>query len=103
MTKLRCGDEYEDWQAAIEKFKTFTHFSGSFRAAEKAVEAVFLSWYSPRANVYRNAGYPRVNGNGVNVRHGVWQLWRRFSSAAFTRDPSNGENRFFGEVLFVRW
>ena len=94
----------EDWQAVIEKFKTFTNFpQDPFEQLKKAVEAVFLSWYSPRANVYREMNdIPESLGTAVNVQAMVFGNFGDDSGSgvAFTRDPSNGANRFFGEVLF---
>lgn len=94
----------EDWQAVIEKFKTFTDFpQDPFVQLKKAVEAVFLSWYSPRAHVYREMNdIPESLGTAVNVQSMVFGNFGDDSGSgvAFTRDPSTGESRFFGEVLF---
>lgn len=94
----------EDWQNVIETFKSFTPFpQDPFDQLKRAVEAVFLSWYSPRANVYREMNnISEALGTAVNVQAMVFGNFGDDSGSgvAFTRDPSNGENRFFGEVLF---
>ncbi|MFN3239113.1 MAG: PEP/pyruvate-binding domain-containing protein, partial [Pseudomonadales bacterium] len=94
----------EDWQAVIEQFKSFTDFpQDPFEQLKKAVEAVFLSWYSPRAHVYREMNdIPESLGTAVNVQSMVFGNFGDDSGSgvAFTRDPSTGESRFFGEVLF---
>ncbi len=94
----------EDWQAVIEVFKSLTDFpQDPFEQLKRAVEAVFLSWHSPRANVYREMNNISVNlGTAVNVQAMVFGNFGDTSGSgvAFTRDPSNGERRFFGEFLF---
>ena len=94
----------EDWQEVISQFKAFTDFpQDPFEQLKRAVEAVFLSWYSPRAHVYREMNdISETLGTAVNVQAMVFGNFGEDSGSgvAFTRDPSNGENRFFGEVLF---
>ncbi len=94
----------EDWQAVIEIFKTITELpQDPFEQLKRAVEAVFLSWHSPRANVYREMNnIPSTLGTAVNVQAMVFGNFGDDSGSgvAFTRDPSTGEDRFFGEVLF---
>ena len=94
----------EDWQAVIERFKTITDFpQDPFEQLKRAVEAVFLSWHSPRAHVYREMNnIPATLGTAVNVQAMVFGNFGDDSGSgvAFTRDPSNGDKRFFGEVLF---
>ena len=94
----------EDWQAVIEVFKTITQWpQDPFEQLKRAVEAVFLSWHSPRANVYREMNNISATlGTAVNVQAMVFGNFGDDSGSgvAFTRDPSTGEDRFFGEVLF---
>ncbi len=94
----------EDWQAVIAQFKTITEFpQDPFEQLKRAVEAVFLSWHSPRAHVYREMNnIPATLGTAVNVQAMVFGNFGDTSGSgvAFTRDPSTGENRFFGEFLF---
>lgn len=94
----------EDWQAVIAIFKTLTTFpQDPFVQLKLAVEAVFLSWHTPRANVYREMNNISASlGTAVNVQAMVFGNFGDDSGSgvAFTRNPSTGENVFFGEVLF---
>ncbi|MDY0139617.1 MAG: pyruvate, phosphate dikinase [Candidatus Izemoplasmatales bacterium] len=68
-----------------------------------AVEAVFRSWDNPRANVYRRLNnIPYEWGTAVNVQAMVFGNMGEDSGTgvAFTRDPSTGQNEFYGEYLF---
>nr|VFJ55247.1 MAG: pyruvate, orthophosphate dikinase [Candidatus Kentron sp. FM]VFJ56244.1 MAG: pyruvate, orthophosphate dikinase [Candidatus Kentron sp. FM]VFK11770.1 MAG: pyruvate, orthophosphate dikinase [Candidatus Kentron sp. FM] len=73
-----------------------------FDQLEKAIEAVFKSWNIPRAVEYR-----RINeitgllGTAVNVQTMVFGNMGEDSGTgvAFTRNPSTGENKFYGEFL----
>ncbi|MES2627040.1 MAG: pyruvate, phosphate dikinase [Pseudomonadota bacterium] len=94
----------EDWKAVIVEFKTLSDFPDDpFRQLLLAVEAVFLSWYSPRANVYREMNNISDSlGTAVSVQSMVFGNFGDDSGSgvAFTRNPSTGEKIFFGEVLF---
>ncbi|RDY29736.1 pyruvate, phosphate dikinase [Romboutsia weinsteinii] len=67
-----------------------------------AIKAVFKSWNNPRATVYR-----RLNdishdlGTAVNIQSMVFGNMGETSGTgvAFTRNPSTGENKLFGEFL----
>src|SRR5690606_16784514 len=68
-----------------------------------AIEAVFRSWENDRAVAYRRLhGIPDDLGTAVNVVAMVYGNLGEDSGTgvAFTRDPSTGEKRFFGEFLF---
>ena len=94
----------EDWQAIIATYKTFADFpQDPFVQLKMAVEAVFLSWYTPRANFYREmSNIPDSLGTAVNVQAMVFGNFGDDlgSGVAFTRNPSTGERSFFGEFLF---
>ncbi|MFT4768559.1 MAG: pyruvate,orthophosphate dikinase [Glaciecola sp.] len=96
--------EAEDWQAVIDTFKTMVKFpEDPFEQLRLAVEAVFQSWYTPRANVYREMNnIPDSLGTAVTVQSMVFGNFGEDSGSgvAFTRNPSTGERLFFGEVLF---
>ena len=96
--------EAEDWQAIIKIFKGITDFpQDPFEQLKLAVEAVFLSWHTPRANVYREMNnIPEALGTAVNVQAMVFGNFGETSGSgvAFTRNPSTGEHKFFGEFLF---
>jgi pyruvate,orthophosphate dikinase len=67
-----------------------------------AVRAVFRSWDTPRAQVYRQAnGIPDDLGTAANVVQMVFGNMGDESATgvAFTRNPSTGEPGVFGEFL----
>jgi pyruvate, orthophosphate dikinase len=69
---------------------------------ERAVRAVFDSWDTPRAQVYRRAnGIPDDLGTAVNVVQMVFGNKGEDSGTgvAFTRNPSTGEQGIWGEFL----
>ena len=66
------------------------------------IEAVFSSWNVPRAISYRNLNHlPHDMGTAVNVQTMVFGNMGDNSATgvAFTRNPSTGENFFYGEFL----
>ncbi|MEG2001606.1 MAG: pyruvate, phosphate dikinase [Clostridia bacterium] len=68
----------------------------------EAVKAVFRSWDNPRANVYRRMNdIPSNWGTAVNVQSMVFGNMGESSGTgvAFTRDPSTGEKKLYGEYL----
>ena len=67
-----------------------------------AIEAVWRSWTLKKAVDYRRVnGIPESLGTGVNVVAMVFGNLGEDSGTgvAFTRDPSTGERRFYGEFL----
>ncbi len=67
-----------------------------------AIGAVFESWESPRAIVYRNLhGYPGEWGTAVNVQAMVFGNLGEdcATGVAFTRNPKSGSPGLFGEYL----
>lgn len=67
-----------------------------------AINAVFLSWNTPRAIRYRQMNdIPHDWGTAVNVQAMVFGNMGENSGTgvAFTRNPSTGENVFYGEYL----
>ncbi|HXZ86272.1 MAG TPA: PEP/pyruvate-binding domain-containing protein, partial [Myxococcota bacterium] len=67
-----------------------------------AIGAVFDSWQSPRAVTYRKLhDIPAWWGTAVNVQAMVFGNLGEDSATgvAFTRDPSTGAKRFYGEFL----
>ena len=67
-----------------------------------AINAVFNSWFGERAKTYRKLhGISDDLGTAVNVCTMVFGNMGDNSGTgvAFTRDPSTGENRFYGEYL----
>ena len=98
-----------DLAELIETFKriyadeTGSPFPQDARAQlEKAVRAVFDSWESPRAQVYRRTyEIPDDLGTAVNVVQMVFGNKGDGSGTGvcFTRDPSTGESVLYGEFL----
>ncbi|HEX8521058.1 MAG TPA: pyruvate, phosphate dikinase [Tepidisphaeraceae bacterium] len=73
-----------------------------FTQLEAAIEAVFKSWMGDRAIRYRELNDIRgLRGTAVNVQSMVFGNMGDDSATgvAFTRDPSTGENVFYGEFL----
>ena len=69
---------------------------------EMAVEAVLRSWNNARAKEYRKFyGISESLGTAVNIQMMVFGNFGRTSGSGvgFTRNPSTGENRLFGEYL----
>lgn len=68
----------------------------------EAIRAVFASWMTPRAVTYRKIhSIPESWGTAVNVQAMVFGNMGEncATGVAFTRDPSTGENYFYGEYL----
>ncbi|MGI6425405.1 MAG: pyruvate, phosphate dikinase [Tepidanaerobacteraceae bacterium] len=99
----------QDWQEVIkqyeEKIKEVT--GQEFPQDPKtqlimAIEAVFKSWNNQRAKVYRKINkIPDNLGTAVNVQTMVFGNKGDDSGTgvAFTRNPSTGENKVYGEFL----
>lgn len=69
---------------------------------ELAIRAVFDSWESPRAVYYRTMHHiTGLAGTAVNVQAMVFGNLGETSGTgvAFTRNPSTGERKFYGEFL----
>jgi len=69
---------------------------------QAAVAAVFSSWNTPRAVEYRRIEkIPDDLFTGVNVQTMVFGNMgeNSFTGVAFTRNPSTGENKLYGEYL----
>jgi pyruvate, orthophosphate dikinase len=94
----------DDWQEIVRIYKTLVDFpEDPFEQLKLAVEAVFMSWHTPRAIVYREMNnIPDTVGTAVNVQAMVYGNYGEDSGSgvAFTRNPSTGEHVFFGELLF---
>jgi pyruvate,orthophosphate dikinase len=99
----------DDLRELVERFKeiyrddTGSDFPQDPRVQlERAVRAVFDSWETPRAQVYRRAnGIPDDLGTAVNVVQMVFGNKGEDSGTgvAFTRNPSTGEQGIWGEFL----
>jgi pyruvate, orthophosphate dikinase len=99
----------EDLQALVREYKamigerTGTIFPNDpYEQLWGAILAVFRSWNVGRARAYRKKeGIPDDLGTAVNVMAMVYGNMGEDSATgvAFTRNPSTGEHRFYGEFL----
>ncbi|MFA7676200.1 MAG: PEP/pyruvate-binding domain-containing protein, partial [Candidatus Shapirobacteria bacterium] len=69
-----------------------------------AIDAVFGSWNNPRANIYRQLNKideKKIFGTAVNIQAMVFGNMGDDcgTGVAFTRNPSTGENKAYGEYL----
>jgi pyruvate,orthophosphate dikinase len=93
----------------VEEYKSLvrTHTGGPFpmdpeRQLWGAIEAVWRSWTLKKAIDYRRVnGIPDTLGTAVNIVAMVFGNMGDDSGTgvAFTRDPSTGEKKFYGEFL----
>jgi pyruvate,orthophosphate dikinase len=85
------------------KDKTREEFpSDPFKQLWMTIEAVFKSWNNPRAIAYRRIHkIPGDLGTAVNVQAMVFGNMGEdcATGVGFTRNPSTGENKFYGEYL----
>ncbi|MFA7001672.1 MAG: PEP/pyruvate-binding domain-containing protein, partial [Candidatus Omnitrophota bacterium] len=76
--------------------------SDAYDQLTKTINAVFNSWNNPRACRYRELNDIKgLLGTAVNVQAMVFGNMGNTSGTGvcFTRNPSTGENRFYGEFL----
>ena len=91
-----------EFQKIIKKEKGFDFPQDPAEQLRMATEAVFASWNGKRAVDYRNAaGISHDLGTAVNVMTMVFGNMEEASGTgvAFTRNPSTGENKLWGEYL----
>ncbi|MCI4626310.1 MAG: pyruvate, phosphate dikinase [Candidatus Magnetoovum sp. WYHC-5] len=99
----------DDLKAIVGEFKqiykegTGADFpQDAYEQLKGAINAVFDSWNGERAITYRKLNkIPDDLGTAVNVQTMVFGNMGNTSGTgvAFTRNPSTGENKFFGECL----
>ncbi len=99
----------DSWLEVIEQYKKAVHKKQGrpFPQDPKdqlwgAIGAVFSSWMNDRAVTYRRLNdIPQSWGTAVNVQAMVFGNMGETSATgvAFTRDPSTGDKRFYGEFL----
>ena len=101
--------DQNDWDELIQRFKDLVkkETKKNFPQAVQeqlhgAIGAVFLSWESQRAKTYRKLNrIPDHWGTAVNIQSMVFGNMGSDCSTGvvFTRNPSTGENVFYGEYL----
>lgn len=99
----------EDWEKVVARYKQVVEDeTGSPFPQEPegqlwgAISAVFASWMNDRAKFYRRMhDIPEDWGTAVNVQSMVFGNMGQTSATgvAFTRNPSTGEARLYGEFL----
>ena len=104
-TGLTAGD----WKKVVAEYKTMVEDERGkpfpmdpHAQLWGAIGAVFGSWMNPRANTYRRLhDIPASWGTAVNVQAMVFGNMGEdcATGVCFTRDPSTGEDTFYGEFL----
>ncbi len=91
-----------DYKAAVERDLGRPFPQDPHEQLWGAVGAVFASWMNDRAKFYRRMhDIPESWGTAVNIQSMVFGNMGETSATgvAFTRNPSTGENRLYGEFL----
>ena len=99
----------DDWDGLIQNFKDIVKQKTKkifpqniYEQLWGAINAVFLSWNSKRAKIYRKINHiPDHWGTAVNVQSMVFGNMGEncATGVAFTRNPSTGKKELFGEYL----
>ncbi len=99
----------EDWNGLIKDFKNTVKEKSKkdfpqdvYQQLFGAISAVFLSWESNRAKIYRKLNQiPSEWGTAVNVQSMVFGNMGNdcATGVVFTRNPSDGSNDIYGEFL----
>jgi pyruvate, orthophosphate dikinase len=99
----------QNWRDVVEGYKDLVHQETGKPFPQDpqeqlwgAIGAVFGSWMNPRAITYRRLhDIPAAWGTAVNVQAMVFGNMGAdcATGVCFTRDPSTGENMFYGEYL----
>ncbi|MFH1645491.1 MAG: PEP/pyruvate-binding domain-containing protein, partial [Candidatus Omnitrophota bacterium] len=95
-------DIVEQYKELVKKQKGFSFPQDPMKQLQMSVNAVFSSWNNERAITYRRLNdIPHNWGTAVNVQAMVFGNLGETSGTgvAFTRNPSTGENKFYGEYL----
>jgi len=103
------GLSAEDWEAVVADYKACVESERGAPFPQDpheqlwgAVGAVFASWMNDRAKFYRRMhDIPESWGTAVNIQSMVFGNMGDGSATgvAFTRNPSTGDNRLYGEFL----
>ena len=101
--------DQNDWDGLIKDFKNIVKKKTNKEFPQNvreqlfgAISAVFLSWESHRAKVYRKLNQiPSEWGTAVNVQSMVFGNMGNdcATGVVFTRNPSNGNQQIYGEYL----
>jgi pyruvate,orthophosphate dikinase len=102
LTTEMLKDIVKDFKALYKKELGEDFPDDPYEQMRQAIGAVFGSWFGAPATSYRNAeGLSHDWGTGVNVQTVVFgnMGWDSGSGVAFTRNPSTGEEKLYGEYL----
>jgi len=102
LTALAFRNMTSEYKALVRHYTKKDFPEDVFIQLRMAVEAVFNSWNSKRAIEYRkHSHYPDWWGTAVNVVTMVFGNMGTDSGTgvAFTRDPSTGQKKLYGEYL----
>lgn len=101
--------DVEELKIVVEKYKAMYKEEKGEEFPEEpkvqlwhAINAVFRSWNNPRAEAYRKLNdIKNLLGTAVNVQSMVFGNMGNSSATGvcFSRNPSTGENKFYGEFL----
>ena len=109
--KIKKDQEFtvKNLQSLIKTFKKIfktqtgkTFPQDVFSMLLECIEGVFKSWNNERAIIYREMNnIPNSWGTAVNVQEMVFGNMNDISGTGvcFSRNPTNGENKFYGEFL----
>ena len=102
LTAENLKELVESFKSIVMKEKGFKFPQDPIEQMRLATEAVFNSWNAKRAIDYRKAAnIPDDLGTAVNIVTMVYgnMGWDSGTGVAFTRDPSTGEEKLYGEYL----
>jgi pyruvate,orthophosphate dikinase len=95
-------DVFEEFKTKIRQKTRESFPDDPYEQLRMTIEAVFRSWNNPRAIAYRRLHkIPGDLGTAVNVQAMVFGNMGDdcATGVGFTRNPSTGENAFYGEYL----
>lgn len=92
----------EEYKLYLKDYHNIEFEEEPYKQLKMAIEAVFKSWNSPRAKIYRQ--YEKISdslGTAVNIQSMVFGNMGDTSATgvAFTRNASTGEKILYGEYL----
>ena len=101
-------DAKDMFNITVESKKVYRKLTGesfpedAYTQIIEAVKAVFRSWNNDRAKIYRSInGISENLGTAVNIQEMVYGNLSddSLTGVAFSRNPSDGKNEFYGEFL----
>ncbi|KAL8047791.1 hypothetical protein ABFX02_07G023200 [Erythranthe guttata] len=102
LTAADLKELVEEYKVVYYEAKGENFPSDPKKQLELSIKAVFDSWDSPRANKYRSINQiTGLKGTAVNIQCMVFGNMGNTSGTGvlFTRNPSTGENKLYGEFL----